>query len=109
MQVTRSSTLRLPRVGLLNSIGSLDVLIGVLLVTAASILRFPFLGYSDYQGDEIKALYLFQTPSLDFNYILQQRKGPVQFLITWAMTGISGHFANQGLVRAPFALAGVAA
>lgn len=78
-------------------------LIAVLL--AAGILRFLFLGYSDYQGDETKALY---NPKEDksLQFFLEQRKGPAQFIVTAALKPLTQEYRNRFLLRLPFALAG---
>lgn len=76
----------------------------ILLLVISGFLRFSGLGYSDYYGDEAKTLYWNKTqPAADF--LLNQRKGPVQFLASWTMEKVSGGF-EEGVIRAPFALAG---
>jgi len=77
------------------------------LMVPAVILRLFNLGYSDYQGDEIKALYLPGTGENFFSYLLDQRKGPVQFIITYFLKFINPDYTNQLLMRMPFALAGI--
>ncbi|KKS06683.1 MAG: Glycosyl transferase family 39 [candidate division WWE3 bacterium GW2011_GWE1_41_27] len=81
------------------------VLFGVMV--PAVILRLFNLGYSDYQGDEIKALFLPGDGQNFFSYLLDQRKGPVQFLITFLLKFINPDYTNQLLIRLPFALAGI--
>ena len=69
-------------------------------------LRLYNLGYSDYQGDEIKAFF---NPKVDgdyFQFLLDQRKGPNQFIVTGIFKGITNDFDNYALTRLPFALAG---
>lgn len=80
-----------------------------LLVILGAILRFFNLGYSDYQGDEIKAFLLPEPGQSVWNFLLTQRKGPMQFLITFIFKLIDHGYDNQFLVRLPFALAGVVA
>lgn len=79
-------------------------LITVLVV--AGILRFTNLGYSNYQGDEIKALYLPGQNESFFEFLMDQRKGPIQFLITFLLKFINPTYENELLLRIPFALAG---
>lgn len=68
----------------------------------AGILRLRFLGYSHFQGDEIKALYL---PSATFpDFLLSQKKGPVQFLVTLCVRAVTGGY-TEWQTRLPFALA----
>ena len=54
------------------------------ILTAVTIwLRLVNLGYSDYQGDEIKALFLPTVGQGLMKFIFAQRKGPIQFFITY--------------------------
>ena len=75
----------------------------------AFLLRFINLGYSDYQGDEIKAFFLPTTGQRATEFLLDQRKGPVQFLITAFLKIFNPSYDNQLLMRLPFALAGTLA
>ena len=81
------------------------VLFGVMV--PAVILRLFNLGYSDYQGDEIKALYLPNEGQNFFGYLMDQRKGPIQFVVTYLLKFINPDYTNQLLIRLPFALAGI--
>jgi len=70
-------------------------------------VRISNVGYSDYQGDEIKAFF---NPSSDGDYLkflLDQRKGPNQFIVTGLIKDITNNYQNYFLTRLPFALAGV--
>src|SRR5690242_7118808 len=81
----------------------LGVLIGISL-----LLRLMNLGYSNLQGDEIRALCRFSdyaTPGQFFIYLLGQRKGPVQFLITCAFSLFDPTFSSELALRLPFAIA----
>ncbi len=73
----------------------------------AFVLRFVNLNYSDFQGDEIKALFIPDPDQSIFSYLLSQRKGPLQFLITYLIKLIDPSYQNQFMVRFIFALAGV--
>jgi len=77
----------------------------VLVVTA--LLRLLNLGYSNLQGDEIKALFLRPQSQSVTDFLLTQRKGPIQFLITGATKLITPDYSNELLLRLPFALAGI--
>lgn len=75
----------------------------IALIFLAFIVRFLGLGYSHYYGDEVKTLYLDKTiPAVEF--LLDQRKGPVQFLVTWFMEKLSGGY-NEFWIRLPYCLA----
>jgi len=77
------------------------------LILATIWLRVVNLGYSDYQGDEIKALFLPQPDQRISNFLLTQRKGPLQFIITFLVKLIDPTYSHRLLLRAPFALAGI--
>jgi 4-amino-4-deoxy-L-arabinose transferase-like glycosyltransferase len=70
-------------------------------------LRIANLGYSDYQGDEIKALATPLSGQGMADFLLEQRKGPVQFLITYGIKLAHPSLSNQFITRLPFALAGI--
>ena len=77
------------------------------LIIIAGVLRFVNLGYSDYQGDEIKSLFLPTPGQSVWNFLLEQRKGPLQFVVTWIIKLLDPSYDNQFLARLPFALAGL--
>mgnify|MGYP003347404023 CR=1 FL=1 len=83
------------------------LLLAIILISA--ILRLTNLGYSDFQGDEIKALFLPDSGQNIWEYLLDQRKGPLQFLITFGLKFIDPLYQNQLLLRLPFAIAGILA
>jgi 4-amino-4-deoxy-L-arabinose transferase-like glycosyltransferase len=78
----------------------------VLLVIITFWLRLINLGYSDYQGDEVKALSLPSANQGMTNFLLEQRKGPVQFTVTYLIKLVHPSYSNEFLTRLPFALAG---
>jgi 4-amino-4-deoxy-L-arabinose transferase-like glycosyltransferase len=72
-------------------------------------LRLVNLGYSDYQGDEIKALWRPEPGQSALDFLYYQKKGPVEFLVTYLMKLFDPTFSNMLLQRLPFALAGILA
>lgn len=81
-----------------------EVIFLFLILSFSIFLRFYRLGYSSYYGDETKTLYLDKTvPAISF--LLDQRKGPVQFMVAWVMEKIAGGYGEL-YIRLPFALAG---
>lgn len=78
-----------------------------LLILVTGWLRLVNLGYSDYQGDELKALAEPMHGQSMTNFLLDQRKGPVQFILTYLINLAHPSLANEFLVRLPFALAGI--
>ena len=78
----------------------------IIVLVVAGVLRFTNLGYSNYQGDEIKALYLPEGDESFFEFLMDQRKGPVQFLVTFILKFINPTYENELLLRIPFVLAG---
>ncbi len=72
-------------------------------VSLSFFVRVWDVGYSHYYGDEIKTLYLDKTvPAMTF--LLDQRKGPVQFMASWFMEKVTGGY-DEGLIRLPFVFA----
>ncbi len=81
----------------------------IILVLLAIALRLLNLGYSDFQGDEIKALFIPEPNQSISEFLLTQRKGPVQFIVTYLLTFVTPDYSNEFIARLPFALAGVLA
>ena len=79
----------------------------LLILVIAAGLRLMNLGYSDYQGDEIKALFIPDPNQTRWDFLMDQRKGPVQFIITGLLALVDPRFENQFLMRFLFALAGI--
>ncbi len=79
-------------------------LILILLLLGAFFLRFNNLGYSNFFGDETKTFYLDKTVSAT-NFFLDQRKGPIQFLVVWLVEKAVGKY-DPLFTRLPFALSG---
>lgn len=77
----------------------------LVLIIVSSFLRLSGLGFSNYYGDETKTLYVNKTIPA-FTFLLDQRKGPVQFLAAWFMEKLSGSY-SEFWIRLPFALAGI--
>jgi 4-amino-4-deoxy-L-arabinose transferase-like glycosyltransferase len=88
---------------------SLKIVPVLFLLLASLWLRLANLGYSDYQGDEIKALASPLSGQSLVDFLFQQRKGPVQFLTSYLIKLAHPALTNRFLVRLPFALAGFAA
>ncbi len=76
-----------------------------IIVLFAFVLRFVNLGYSNYQGDEIKAMFLKEKNQSSIEFLLSQRKGPGQFLVTRAVQEINPDYTNHFISRFPFAFA----
>jgi 4-amino-4-deoxy-L-arabinose transferase-like glycosyltransferase len=76
-----------------------------LIIVAAAFLRLANLDYSEFQGDEIKALYPAGAAFPDF--LFSQKKGPVQFVVTLLVRVATGG-NEEWVTRLPFALASIA-
>lgn len=84
--------------------------IGLLLILLVALYtRFYHLGYSDYIGDEHKAFYQPVPEQSAYNYLMNQRKGPMQFLVSHVPYLITGDFRNELAQRIPFAAISVVA
>lgn len=81
----------------------------IFLICVTLWLRLANLGYSDYQGDEIKALYKPEAGQNMVEFFLDQRKGPTQFVVTYLLKFIDPLYTNQILMRLPFAIASILA
>jgi predicted membrane channel-forming protein YqfA (hemolysin III family) len=79
------------------------------LIFASLWLRLVNLGYSDYVGDETKALYLPAPSQSLINYLFMQRKGPTQFLVTYLIKPFSDNYRDVLVTRLPFTLVGLVA
>ncbi len=78
------------------------------LLAASLFLRLADLGYSNFQGDEVKALCYpgsFKSIAQFLAFLLAQRKGPVEFAITCSVGLIDPSFSSELLLRLPFATA----
>ncbi len=87
---------------------SKDVLIIAFLIILSVPLRFIDLGYSDYIPDERKALITVSENSNLWQFLMSQRKGPVQFLVSYIPYLFTHNFRNELAERIPFALISVA-
>ena len=89
----------------LPAINKKEVLYILLIILLSSIPRIWDLGYSHFYGDEIKVLYTDKSvPAVEF--LMNQRKGPVQFITAWVMEKISSGYSEK-IIRLPFAMAGI--
>lgn len=84
----------------------LEILGISIILIISTFLRLPQLGYSNYYGDETKVLYVRKDISA-YDFLMNQRKGPIQFLAAWGAEKTFGNFA-ENTTRLPFALAGIA-
>ena len=92
------------RAKLINQIGKrLEILLFIFLILVSSYLRFKNLSYSEYQDDESKAMMTIQNEKFSFSFFLSQRKGPVQFLFTRAISFFVSDWRNELFFRIPFA------
>lgn len=91
---------------------SLELLFLAILFIVSVFLRVTQLGYSDFYGDETKILFLRKDISAT-DFLFNQRKGPIQFIAAWGMEKAAGGFEDgfieEGIIRYPFAVAGVLA
>jgi len=77
----------------------------ILLVILAGILRFSNLGYSEFQDDEKKALFRTSESTSSYEFLMNQRKGPMQFLVTGITSFILNDDLNEFAIRLPFTIA----
>lgn len=81
--------------------------LAVVVIAYSVALRVYGLGYSDLQGDEINTINYLYSPDKNFiEYLLEQKKGPIQFVINYINTSLFG-YVSEGQVRFPYLLAGI--
>lgn len=78
----------------------------LIVLIVAFALRFVNLGYSDFQGDEIKALFIPDPGQKIISFLMDQRKGPMQFFVAGAVKLVDPSYTHRFVDRFPFALAG---
>jgi 4-amino-4-deoxy-L-arabinose transferase-like glycosyltransferase len=71
-------------------------------------LRLVNLGYSDYQGDEIKAMWRPDEGQSAIDFLYTQKKGPTEFFVSALVKLVNPDYTNEFLLRLPFTLAGIA-
>ena len=81
------------------------ILLVVILVALAIPLRFKNLGYSDYHGDEYKAFLRLEDGESAWDFLLRQRKGPMQFIVSYIPYLFTGNFLDETAQRIPFSVA----
>jgi 4-amino-4-deoxy-L-arabinose transferase-like glycosyltransferase len=81
-----------------------EIFILGLILVLSGFIRLYQLGYSHFYGDEIKTLYLRKEVSA-FNFLMNQRKGPAQFVVSWVAEKVSGGY-DEFWIRFPYAVAG---
>jgi 4-amino-4-deoxy-L-arabinose transferase-like glycosyltransferase len=79
----------------------------LLLVFITFWLRLVNLGYSDYYGDEIKVMWLPERNQSAIEFLYDQKKGPIEFLVTYLVKFRDPDYSNEFLLRLPFTLAGI--
>ncbi len=82
------------------------LLLIILLLT--TFLRLYNLGYSDYVKDEHRTFYDSRYQGSFWEFALDQRKGPMQYIVAFGPKLIVGNFNNEFAQRLPFALMNIA-
>lgn len=81
-----------------------EIIILILLIVFATFLRFPNLGYSEFQSDEKKTIIRTDIYESKYDFLINQRKGPVQYFITSAVLFFTKDPLNEFSLRLPFAV-----
>ena len=74
----------------------------VFLFCGIAFFRFYNLGYSEFQDDEKKARFLVSPEETWQGFLLDQRKGPLQFIFTLIPILITQDPLNELAIRLPF-------
>jgi hypothetical protein len=88
----------------INKVYSIPILF---LIFVTLWLRLVNLGYSDYQGDEIRAMWRPASGQGGLDYLFAQTKGPAEYLVSYLVKRIDPDYSNELLLRLPFSLAGI--
>jgi hypothetical protein len=99
--------LRFINVGKVKTLFKIENILVFLILLPAIFLRFYNLGYSDYHGDEHKAFIQLEPGQSLFSFFMAQRKGPLQFVVSYLPYLFTHNFKNELAERLPFALVSV--
>ena len=77
------------------------------LVTFGIFVRAQGLGYSNFQGDEVNTVtFLYGMDQGVLAYLLEQKRGPIQYLLNIINVGIFGYH-DEFWIRVPYLLFGI--
>ncbi len=83
--------------------------VSFLLIIFAVYIRFQGLGYSNFQGDEVNTIdFLYMMKDGVWNYLMSQKRGPVQYLLNIFNTWVFGYH-GEVFIRLPYMIFGVLA
>ena len=83
------------------------IIFALLIFIYSSFVRLQGLGYSNFQGDEINTITFLQSKNTNFlTYLLEQKKGPMQYIINMANISLFGYHNEFG-VRLPYTIFGI--
>jgi len=77
----------------------------IIILAISAFLRLTQLGYSNFYGDETKAIY-YRKSNAATEHFLNQRKGPGQFLVAWTVETITNSY-DELFMRLPSAIVGI--
>lgn len=81
----------------------------LLIIVFSVYVRAEGIGYSGFQGDEVATIdFLYQASNGIWQYLLDQKKGPIQFVINIINASIFGYH-NEFQIRLPYLFFGVGA
>src|SRR3989344_58050 len=87
-------------------------LLALLIIAYSIFIRIQGLGYSNFQGDEVNTVdFIYEMkPETNglWNYLIAQKRGPVQYMINIANYSIFGYI-NEYQIRLPYLLFGILA
>ncbi len=72
-------------------------------------VRIQGLGYSNFQGDEVNTVdFIYEMKSGVLNYLLSQKRGPVQYIINILNVSLFGYY-DELWIRVPYLITGILA
>jgi hypothetical protein len=85
----------------------IDILLIIVIIIPSAYLRITDLSYSDYIGDEQKSFIRLKEDENLYDFFMKQRKGPMQFLFSYAAFFVNGTYRDEAAIRLPYALVSV--
>lgn len=87
----------------------LFLFIASFIILFSVFVRVEGIGYSNYQGDEVNTMdFLYEMNDGVLNYLLAQKRGPVQYLINISNVSMFG-YRDESQIRLVYSIAGILA
>ena len=82
----------------------------LVVIVFSVFVRIQGLGYSNFQGDEVNTVdMLYQMKGSVWEYLMSQKRGPIQYLLNMANFNLFGGYHSEFWVRVPYLITGILA